>query len=124
MLSARQIRAARGLLGWSRRELAIISRVSEGTIKAIEQGKNDARVSTLRKLAQTFTAHSVVFITEGSGSGVMINKADDLPAPPDSRDNRSGTSVEPSNFQKEVDQSKPPSAKWTSRWLRVAKSGT
>ena len=35
ILSAPQVRAARSLLGWSRRELAIVSNVSAGTIKAI-----------------------------------------------------------------------------------------
>lgn len=72
MLSARQIRAARGLLGWSRRELAMVAGISQGTIKAIEQGATDVRLSTLRKLAQTFTAHEVEFVTEGRWTGVMI----------------------------------------------------
>ena len=72
MLSAQQIRAARSLLGWSRRELAIVANLSQGTIKAIEQGRTDARLSTLRKLARTFTAHGVEFVTEGSRSGVTI----------------------------------------------------
>jgi transcriptional regulator with XRE-family HTH domain len=72
MLSAQQIRAGRSLLGWSRRELAIVSGISQGTIKAIEQGMTDARLSTLRKLAQTFTAHGVEFVTEGARSGVTI----------------------------------------------------
>ena len=72
MLSAQQIRAARSLLGWSRRELAIVAGISQGTIKAIEQGKTDARLSTLRKLARTFTAHGVEFVMEGSRSGVTI----------------------------------------------------
>jgi transcriptional regulator with XRE-family HTH domain len=72
MLSAQQIRAARSLLGWSRRELAIVAGISPGTIKAVEQGKTDARLSTLRKLARTFTAHGVEFIMEGARTGVMI----------------------------------------------------
>ena len=62
ILSAPQVRAARSLLGWSRRELAIVSGVSSGTIKAIEQGSTDPRLSTLRKLARTFKAHSVEFL--------------------------------------------------------------
>jgi DNA-binding XRE family transcriptional regulator len=73
MLSAQQIRAARSLLGWSRRELAIVAGISQGTIKAIEQGKTDARLSTLRKLARMFTAHGVEFVMEGPRSGVTIN---------------------------------------------------
>jgi len=72
MLSAQQIRAARSLLGWSRRELAIVAGISQGTIKAIEHGKTDARLSTLRKLARMFTAHGVEFVMEGSRSGVTI----------------------------------------------------
>jgi DNA-binding XRE family transcriptional regulator len=75
MLSAQQIRAARSLLGWSRRELSIVASLSEGTIKAIEQGKTDARLSTLRKLARTFTAHGVEFVMEGARSGVTIKNA-------------------------------------------------
>ena len=75
MLSAQQIRAARSLLGWSRRELAIVAGLSQGTIKSIEQGKTDARLSTLRKLARTFTAHGVEFVMESSRSGVTIKDA-------------------------------------------------
>ena len=72
ILSAPQVRAARSLLGWSRRELAIVSGVSSGTIKAIEQGSTDPRLSTLRKLARTFKAHSVEFLIEGRWTGVVI----------------------------------------------------
>ena len=72
ILSAPQVRAARSLLGWSRRELAIVSGVSSGTIKAIEQGSTDPRLSTLRKLARTFKAHSVEFLFEGGRTGVVI----------------------------------------------------
>src|SRR5258706_11476773 len=72
VLSAQQIRAARGVLGWSRRELALISGVSEGTIKALETGATDARLSTLRKLAKTFAAHAVQFVTDGPSSGVLM----------------------------------------------------
>lgn len=77
MLSAQQIRAARGLLGWSRRELAIVAGVSQGTIKAIEQGTTDVRLSTLRKLAQTFTAHAIEFVADGPWTGVVIKNAVD-----------------------------------------------
>ena len=75
LLSAQQIRAARNLLGWSRRELSIVAGISQGTIKAVEQGQTDARLSTLRKLAGTFTAHGVEFVMEGARSGVTIKNA-------------------------------------------------
>jgi hypothetical protein len=45
-LSARQIRAVRALLGWSRRKLAIASSVSEGAIKVIEHGAIDLCVTS------------------------------------------------------------------------------
>ena len=77
ILSAPQVRAARSLLGWSRRELAIVSGVSAGTIKAIEHGLTDARLSTLRRLARTFKAHDVEFLFEGNWTGVVISKASD-----------------------------------------------
>jgi len=54
-----------GPLGWSRRALAIGSGVSSGTIKAIEHGLTDPRLSTLRRLAQTFKAHKVEFLSTG-----------------------------------------------------------
>src|SRR5262245_48910801 len=73
-LSAQQLRAARGLLGWSCRELAIVAGVSQGTIKALEQGMTDVRLSTLRKLAQTFTAHDIAFIADASSIGVVVKK--------------------------------------------------
>src|SRR3990172_2030609 len=77
LLSAQQIRAARGLLGWSRRELAIVAGISQGTIKAIEQGTTDVRLSTLRKLARTFTAHAIEFVADGPWTGVVINNGPD-----------------------------------------------
>jgi DNA-binding XRE family transcriptional regulator len=55
-----------------------VAGLSQGTIKAIEQGKTDARLSTLRKLARTFTAHGVEFVMEGSRNGVTIKN--DKPA--------------------------------------------
>jgi len=73
ILSAPQIRAARSLLGWSRRELAIVSGVSSGTIKAIEHGLGDPRLSTLRRLARTFKAHNVEFLFEGGWTGVVVS---------------------------------------------------
>ncbi len=73
ILSAPQVRAARSLLGWSRRELAIVSGVSAGTIKAVEHGLTDPRLSTLRRLARTFKAHNVEFLFEGHWTGVVIS---------------------------------------------------
>src|SRR6185436_10518202 len=72
ILSAPQVRAARSLLGWSRRELAIVSGVSSGTIKAIEQGSSDPRLATMRKPTRKFKAHRIEFLIEGHRTGVVI----------------------------------------------------
>ncbi len=47
--------------------------VSSGTIKAIEHGLTDPRLSTLRRLARTFKAHDVEFLFEGPWTGVVIS---------------------------------------------------
>ena len=73
MLSAQQIRAGRGLLV-GRVETSPSSPHLTGAIKAIEQGTTDARLSTLRKLAQTFTAHGVEFVATGPWTGVVTKK--------------------------------------------------
>ena len=74
LLTPQQVRAARGLLGWSRRDLAIISRVSHNTIKALELGQTDPRRSTLVKLSQTFAAHAIVFVAGPGGDGVVLRR--------------------------------------------------
>lgn len=50
----------------------MVSGVSAGTIKAIELGITDPRLSTLRKLARMFAAHAVEFIALERGSGVVL----------------------------------------------------
>lgn len=74
LLTPEQVRAARGLLGWSRRELAIVSRVSHNTIKAIELGQTDPRRSTLVKLSRTFELHEILFVSSAAGDGVMMRR--------------------------------------------------
>ncbi len=75
VLTAEQVRAARALMGWSRKDLAIVSGVSQGTIKAIETGRTDYRLSTLHKLTRTFEAHGVSFLKENGWSGIVISVA-------------------------------------------------
>jgi transcriptional regulator with XRE-family HTH domain len=71
-LSARQIRAARALLGWSRRQLAAASGVSEGTIKAIEHSAVDTRLTTIDKLGGVFAGQSIAFVADDPWTGVVI----------------------------------------------------
>ena len=75
LLTPQQVRAARGLLGWSRRELSIISCVSHNTIKALELGQTDPRRSTLLKLSRTFGLHEILFVTGAAGDGVVLMRS-------------------------------------------------
>lgn len=105
ILSAPQVRAARSLLGWSRRELAIVSGVSAGTIKAIEHGLSDTRLSTLRRLARTFKAHDIEFLSEGDWAGVVVSSPSVSGQPKGghqgSRDETSVVSSERSTLQRQ-----------------------
>ena len=74
LVTPQQVRAARGLLGWSRRELSIVSRVSENSIKALELGQTDPRRSTLVKLSRTFALHEILFVTGVAGDGVVLRR--------------------------------------------------
>lgn len=71
VLSAKQIKAARALLGWGQRDLARISGISLAAIAQIESEKGNPRDTTLQTLHQTFTKYSVEFSDE---PGVRIRR--------------------------------------------------
>ena len=50
MISGKQIRAARAMLGWTQRELAAAAGLSEVSIKNAERGVVDSRGSTLNAI--------------------------------------------------------------------------
>lgn len=60
MIDAAQMRAARGLLNWTQRELAERSGASLATIKNVEAAVRDTRVGTLRAIQEAFEAAGVV----------------------------------------------------------------
>ncbi|MDD3287471.1 MAG: helix-turn-helix transcriptional regulator [Alphaproteobacteria bacterium] len=57
-----QLRAARGLLGWSRSELAKEAKISAETIKNIEHGTFSPKEETLKTLVDTFARRGVQFV--------------------------------------------------------------
>ncbi|MDD4616309.1 MAG: helix-turn-helix transcriptional regulator [Alphaproteobacteria bacterium] len=66
MITAAQLRAARGLLDWSRGDLAKAAKVSQETIKNIEHGVFRPQEVTETALIRAFAAHGVEFVgTEG-----------------------------------------------------------
>jgi len=60
-----QIRAARGLLGWSQKELAKRSGVSDVSIINYEKGKRTPHQNTLNKIIQAFEFGGVDFTEDG-----------------------------------------------------------
>jgi len=78
VVSIRQVKAARALLGWSQSDLAEHSGVSEPTIARLEaaDGELGGRGDTVRKIQMTLETSGIEFIDEnGGGPGVRLNRA-------------------------------------------------
>ena len=67
MVTASQIRAARALLGWSQRDLADKSLLSETAILKLETEQVDSRTSTLMKVRHALEAAGIEFIDRSDG---------------------------------------------------------
>ena len=77
MLTTRQIKAARALLGWSQADLAEASSVSEPTVARLEsaEGELGGRELTTGKIRAAIEAAGIEFIDEnGGGPGVRLKK--------------------------------------------------
>ena len=77
LVTTRQIKAARALLGWSQATLAQRSGVSEPTIARLESedGRLGGREGTGDKIRTAIEAAGVEFIEEnGGGLGVRLRK--------------------------------------------------
>lgn len=76
MITVPQIRAARGLIGWSQVTLAQAAGVSEPTIKRLEGGKVPVSLGVIDAVRQALESAGVEFIPEnGGGAGVRLKKA-------------------------------------------------
>ncbi len=73
MITAAQLRAARGLLDWSRSDLSKASKVSQETIKNIEHGIFRPQETTEEAIIKAFAAQNVEF-TECDGVRKNQNK--------------------------------------------------
>ncbi len=73
-ISAEQSKAARALIGWSRRQLAEASHVSERTLIDFERGARAPHRRTLVDLRRALEEAGVVFIdqSEERGPGVRL----------------------------------------------------
>jgi transcriptional regulator with XRE-family HTH domain len=77
LITTRQVKAARALLGWSQGDLAQLSGVSEPTIARLEsaEGELGGREGTGEKIRKAIENAGIEFIDEnGTGEGVRFRK--------------------------------------------------
>jgi predicted transcriptional regulator len=75
LITIRQVKAARALLGWSQSELARHSGISEPTIARLESadGELGGRSETVQKIRAALNSSGIEFIDEnGGGPGVRL----------------------------------------------------
>jgi predicted transcriptional regulator len=73
MITARQIRAARALLGWSQQQLADKAIVSLNALARLEKGVVDSRVSTLLAIQKALMKAGIEFLeADQKGEGVRL----------------------------------------------------
>lgn len=74
MISGRQIRAARALLGWTQQQLADKALVSFNAVARLERGQVDSRSTTVAHVEQALRAGGVEFLfpAGGRGEGVRL----------------------------------------------------
>jgi predicted transcriptional regulator len=80
MVSVRQIKAGRALLGWSQSDLAVESGVSEPTIARLESidGELGGREATAERIRAALEKAGIQFIDEnGGGAGVRLRRPRD-----------------------------------------------
>lgn len=76
MITARQTRAARALLGWTQETLAEKAVVSLTALKRLESPKDLAVFeSTYDQVRRALEGSGIVFLTSDQGEGVMIVRA-------------------------------------------------
>lgn len=73
-ISVGQLRAARGLIGWSQSDLAKSAAVGRATIAEFESGKREPYPRTLDLLQRALEAAGVIFLDNGEGPGVKLKK--------------------------------------------------
>ncbi|WP_336490670.1 helix-turn-helix domain-containing protein [Methylobacterium nigriterrae] len=77
MITARQIRAARALLGWSQQMLADRAVVSLNALVRLENGRADTRLSTLTAVQTALLQAGIEFLPVGAkGEGVRLRDPD------------------------------------------------
>ncbi len=78
MLTGRQIRAARSLLGWNQTELAMAAGIAVNSVKNLEGGMTEPNPRTIIALRKALEAAGVILLGPGDvmkgGHGVRLRK--------------------------------------------------
>ncbi len=81
MITSRQIRAARALLGWTQETLADTALVALTALKRLESDHFGVRETTRDAVRKALEKHGVIFLSSVRGLGVMlVDQPDETPA--------------------------------------------
>src|SRR6267143_320572 len=72
MITSRQVRAARALLGWTQELLADKALVALTALKRLESDRLLVRDATLDAVRKALEAAGIVFLSSGRGEGAML----------------------------------------------------
>jgi transcriptional regulator with XRE-family HTH domain len=72
MITSRQIRAARALLGWTQETLADAALVALTALKRLESDRLGVRDTTRDAVRKALEEHGVIFLSSARGLGVML----------------------------------------------------
>jgi ribosome-binding protein aMBF1 (putative translation factor) len=72
MITSRQVRAARALLGWTQEMLADKALVALTALKRLESDRLKVREDTRDQVRRALETASIVFLASGRGEGVML----------------------------------------------------
>jgi transcriptional regulator with XRE-family HTH domain len=77
-MTSAQVRAARGLIGWTVRDLAEKAKVHRNTVSNIETGRYGGSPDALSAIRAALESAGVEFIAEnGGGAGVRLRRRRD-----------------------------------------------
>jgi transcriptional regulator with XRE-family HTH domain len=75
MVTPRQIRAGRALLGWTQQLLADRALVAVNSVRAVERGLSYPKSETVESMRAAMNKAGIVFLSEGvMGEGVRLAK--------------------------------------------------
>ena len=75
MITSRQVRAARALLGWTQETLADRALVALTALKRLESERHEVREATREAVHRALEAAGITFVSSGRTKGVMLNEA-------------------------------------------------